>query len=187
MKVFTNAAEAGDWSPNSVLAIGGFESMHLGHRDLIGRALTNSREMFSRCLVVTFDPLPKELFTDGYKAMISLESRIEQMRLLGVDGVVVLPFDKSFACQEPVRFADEIISGALKAIAVFVGKDFCFGNNRSGNFETMEKLGVQKGFLVHGVELLEKDGEKIGTTAIRRLVTAGEKEKAETILGRPIP
>ncbi|MFI5361414.1 MAG: adenylyltransferase/cytidyltransferase family protein [Elusimicrobiota bacterium] len=187
MKIYHNAFQAGRDHPSSIIALGKFDAMHLGHHRIIDTALDKARAFKTSCLVVTFDPTP-ELFCQlySYQPVLSLAQRLEMLKALGVGAVVLLPFDKNLTCLSPEAFADTVLSRQLKPLGVCVGADFCFGKDRAGRVSTLEELGDTLGFTVYPVPLLNADGEKITATRIRRLLDEGEVAKAESLLGRKI-
>lgn len=186
MKVFVNPYEAGRWAPGAVIAIGKFDGVHRGHRRLLLMAARRARDLATRSLVLTFDPLPQEFFGKKFRPLIPLEERLRRIGELGLDGAVVLPFDKRLACQAPESFAERILGQALKAMEVLVGTDFCYGKDRSGDVATLAESGRRLGFSVSPVPLLRAGGRKIDSSHIRALLKNGRRAAAERRLGRPL-
>lgn len=187
MRIFLNMFEAGRRFPGAVIAIGKFDAIHRGHQRVIRLAVRKARALKTGCLVVTFDPSPDQyLRLYQYRPVLPVADRIELMGELGVDGVVLLPFGKKLACMSPEAFAKDVLALQLKPVAVYVGKDFCFGKDRAGRAETLQQLGPELGFLVYPVPLLSEGGEKISATRIRRLLEQGDKSRAEKLLGRKL-
>lgn len=184
MKVLQNAFAAGNSFPRSVIAIGKFDGMHLGHQEVIRRALAKAKELNTKCLVVTFDPSPDEfLRLYSYQPILSPVQKLEILKKMGVDAVVLLPFNKKLSCLAPEAFAKDVLAMMLKPAAVIIGEDFCFGKDRAGRIDTLEKLGPKLGFSVHSVPLTAVNGEKISASMIRRLLEEGKKSEAEKLLG----
>lgn len=187
MKVTMNAFEAGRVFPGSVVAIGKFDGLHLGHRKLIALAVRRAQSLKTRCVVVTFDPTPEQFFGgSGPRPLLSVSERVELLGGLGVDAVVLLPFNKDLACMSPEAFARDVIAEQLRAMDVFVGEDFCFGKDRAGRVKHLKELGPELGFLVHPVRLAVAEGHKISSSRIRRLLAEGKRKKAEALLGRTL-
>lgn len=179
--------EAARSFPSSVVAIGKFDAIHRGHRRVIRLAVKKAKTLKTFCLVITFDPSAEQyLRLYSYRPVLSVAKRIELMGKLGVDGVVLLPFDKNLACLSPEAFAKDVLALQLKPMAVCVGKDFCFGKDRAGKVATLQQLGPELGFLVYPVPLLSAGGEKISATRIRRLIERGRQGEAEALLGRKL-
>ena len=188
MKIFRSAFEAGRWAPASVVSIGKFEGMHRGHRKTIALALRRARALATRCLVLTFDPYPQQVLGDRpYTPMVGLPEKLRLLESLGVDGVVLLPFSRSLACQAPEAFAKDVLAEQLRPMEIYVGADFCFGRDRSGRVETLESLGPELGFSVKAVKLVSEGGEKVSTSRIRKLLDEGKRKQAEALLGRSLP
>src|SRR5687768_1171734 len=98
MKIFRNALEAGRFAPDSAVAIGKFDGLHLGHRRLVMEAVESARARGGRCMVVTFDPSPEKLLGLPVQPILNVAERLDILRSWGVDAVVLLPFDGSLAC-----------------------------------------------------------------------------------------
>ncbi len=187
MKVFMSPREAGRWAPGAVIAIGKFDGVHRGHRRVIQAAARRARELATRSLVMTFDPLPQSYFYPGkFVPLMALEDRLEAIAELGIDGAVVLPFGRSLACQSPEAFARKILADALKAMEVVVGADFCYGKSRAGNLDSLADAGRELGFMVRAIALLRDENGKINSSRIRDLLRNGREKEAEKQLGRPI-
>lgn len=185
MRIFSNALEAGRWAVSPVAAIGKFDGMHRGHLKLLKAALARAKALKAPCLAVTFDPLPQQFFMAGeFRPLLTLEERLRLMGELGVDAAVILPFNQALACQAPEAFARDVIADQLKASAVFVGEDFCFGKDRSGRVGDLDRYGRELGFTVHPVPLLVVGGERVSSERIRRLISEGKTSLAEKLLGR---
>ncbi|MBI3553398.1 MAG: FAD synthetase family protein [Elusimicrobia bacterium] len=188
MRIFQNAFEAGKSCPGAVVAIDKFDAVHRGHLKVIGAALTRAKALKTSCVVVTFDPSPEQyLRLYSYKPVLPLAQRLERLRELGVDAVVLLPFDKNLACLSPEAFAKNVLALQLRPVEVCVGEDFCFGKDRAGNIGTLQRLGCEMGFLVSPIALVKSGGEKISASLIRRSLESGDRQAAEKLLGRKLP
>lgn len=187
MKKFNNPYEAGKWSPSAVAALGKFDGMHVGHQRVIRLALRRAKALATKCLVLTFDPVPEEYFSPGPRTtLLAPEKKIELLEEMGVDAVVFLPFNRRLACQAPKAFVRDILVNALKVLDVYVGKDFCFGKDRAGQVADLVGMGREYGFLVHPVPLLTLGREKVSASMIRRFIDEGRVKKAERCLGRKL-
>jgi riboflavin kinase/FMN adenylyltransferase len=156
------------------VAVGEFDGVHLGHREVIAGADT----------VLTFDPHPLSVIRPERcpKLLTSLEVKAELIAALGVRELVVIPFDESFARQAPQAFVDEILVGRLGATHVSVGENFRFGHDAQGD---PALLNADQRFVTRVVRLVEADGEIVSSTHIRALVAAGEVDLAAHFLGAP--
>jgi riboflavin kinase/FMN adenylyltransferase len=152
-----------------------FDGVHLGHRRVIEGSDT----------VVTFDPHPLAVVRPeaAPPLLTSVSTRAQLLAGLGVREMVVIPFDLAFARSLPEAFVDEVLVGALAASRISVGANFRFGRGGSG---TVPLLAADGRFDTRVVPLLEHDGAPVSSTRIRRLILAGEVERAAELLGRPL-
>ena len=156
------------------VAVGTFDGVHLGHRAVIEGADT----------VLTFDPHPVSVISPGNepKLLTTLERKGELVAALGVEELVVIPFDREFAGRSAQQFIDDVLVGRLQATHVSVGENFHFGNRAQGDAEL---LGADGRFTTRVAPLLEVDGEIVSSSHIRGLVAGGALEYAGTLLGTP--
>jgi riboflavin kinase/FMN adenylyltransferase len=156
------------------VAVGEFDGVHLGHREVIRGSDT----------VLTFDPHPVQIIHPeaAPKLLTSFERRSELIAELGVDELVVIPFDPQFAAREPQDFIDDILVRTLRATHVSVGENFRFGHRAAGDAGT---LMADSKFETRIVPLIEVEGEIVSSSHIRALVQAGEVELAGRMLGAP--
>jgi len=170
----------------TVLTIGFYDGVHLGHRRTIGRALDDARAAGRQLVVVTFDRHPTELLRPDRapKLLTDLTQRLELFASIGVDATYVIPFDEATATQAPEAFITELLVTQLGCAAVVVGSDFRFGAERRGDVAMLAVAGRTAGFDVDGIVLGESDGEVISSTRIRTLVANGDVAAAAGLLGR---
>lgn len=156
------------------LAVGEFDGVHLGHREVIRGNDT----------VLTFEPHPLQVVRPeaAPKLLTSLEAKADLVAELGVEEVVVVPFDEGFAAQSPEEFIDQVLVGRLEATHVSVGENFAFGYRATGD-PTM--LAADPRFETRVVPLVEVDGEIVSSSHIRGLVLAGDVAGARRFLGAP--
>jgi len=156
------------------VAVGEFDGVHLGHREVIGGADT----------VLTFEPHPRVVVAPAAapKLLTSLPVKADLMAGLGVRELVVVPFDEAFAQRSASWFVDEILVARLGAQTVAVGENFRFGYGAQGD---VALLRAQPAFATRVAELVEVDGEVVSSSHVRGLVTAGEVERAARFLGAP--
>ncbi len=171
----------------TVVTIGTFDGVHLGHR----RVLSRGREAVERTgadllVVVTFDPHPiAVLRPDHAPSMLStVAARVDLLAQAGADAVVVLPFDREVASWSPEEFVRRVLVDGLHAAGVVVGANFRFGNKAAGDVGTLRELGAVHGFETDGVDL--DGGPQVwSSTYVRQRVAAGDVEAAAEALGRP--
>jgi len=156
------------------LAVGVFDGVHLGHREAIRGADT----------VLTFDPHPVSVIAPhaAPKLLTRLDVKADLVGELGVQEMVVVPFDAEFARRSAQEFLDDVLIGKLAATHVAVGRNFRFGHKAAGDTALLEADGR---FEARVVELVEVEGETVSSSHIRGLVAAGEVEHAQAFLGRP--
>ncbi|MBV9311897.1 MAG: bifunctional riboflavin kinase/FAD synthetase [Solirubrobacterales bacterium] len=156
------------------LAVGEFDGVHLGHREVIRGSDT----------VLTFEPHPLRVVRPeaAPRLLTSLEVKAELVEQLGVEELVVIPFDEGFAQQSPEAFVDEVLVGTLGAEYVSVGENFRFGHRASGDVALLASRGS---FETRVVSLVEIEGEIVSSSHIRGLIFAGEVEHAARFLGAP--
>jgi riboflavin kinase/FMN adenylyltransferase len=156
------------------VAIGTFDGVHLGHRAVIEGADT----------VLTFDPHPLSVIRPDAlpKLITSFNVRRDLIAGLGVEELVVIPFDREFASKSAEEFVQEVLIGRLQAEEVSIGENFRFGQRAKGDADLLRS---HSEFETRVVPLVEVDGETVSSTQIRALVAAGEVDKAMRFLGGP--
>lgn len=182
----------GGWG-RCVATIGIFDGVHLGHQELIHRAVTLARERSVKSVLVTFDPHPSEVVRPGSHPaqLTTLRRKAELVESLGIDVFCVLPFTPELSKMPPDEFVHEILVEKLHVAAVVVGENFRFGHRAVGTVEMLTKFGQRFGFAVEGAKLVtvpnHNAGEEItfSSTYIRACINAGDVRAAEAALGRP--
>lgn len=181
------AARAITAQRGTVLTIGAYDGVHLGHRAVIDevRHLAETRGALSA--MATFDRHPATVVRPESAPcqLTSLEQRLEQLSTTGLDLVFVLTFDEERSRETAEEFVNDVLVNGLRARAIVVGHDFHFGANRGGNVETLQRLGAVHGFDVLGMRLVAAGGAAVSSTRIRELLHQGEVGAAAGLLGRP--
>ena len=170
----------------SVITIGNFDGVHLGHQALISRCceLVQGNEQTA---VVTFEPLPQAFFRpeNAPARLASVYQKLQRLTDAGADLCWMMRFDNELATLSPVDFVKQVLVEGLSARHIVVGEDFRFGHKRAGDLELLTKLGRQYDFDVEAMPAVLGDGERISSTAIRQALAAGDFAQAGKILGRP--
>jgi riboflavin kinase/FMN adenylyltransferase len=182
----------GGWG-RCVATIGIFDGVHLGHQELIHRAVTLAEERSVKSVLVTFDPHPSEVVRPGSHPaqLTTLRRKAELVESLGIDVFCVLPFTPELSKMPPDEFVHELLVDKLHVSAVVVGENFRFGHRAVGSVEMLTKFGQRFGFGVEGAKLVtvpsRDSGQEItfSSTYIRACVNAGDVTAAEAALGRP--
>jgi riboflavin kinase/FMN adenylyltransferase len=171
----------------TVVTVGNFDGVHLGHRAILARVTARAKELGSQPVALTFDPHPVKVLRP--QANLPLLTTPEQkFRLLaeaGMEAVVVLPFTQEFSTISARDFVVRYFVERLKAREVVVGHDYSFGHNREGNIELLKELGQTLGFTVQVVWAVEVNGAVVSSSLIRAMLKLGKVEEANHLLGRP--
>ncbi len=168
-----------------VMAIGIFDGVHLGHQEILRRVKKKAEEYSSFSLLMTFEPHPEKVLR-GIETLKTITPFKEKLILLDgkVDGVLCIDFTREFSRQKPEDFVKNYIAIPLQPRIVFVGRNFTFGRNASGNADALLSLGKKYGFDVSIVEPIKSGGEIVSSSRIREMVLKGDVEKASRLLGR---
>jgi riboflavin kinase/FMN adenylyltransferase len=170
----------------TVVVIGNFDGVHLGHQHVIGRARERAEADGLRVVAVTFDPHPMAVLRPDHAPMTlsDLDSRCRMLVSAGADDVYVIRFSREIASWTPEEFIQRILVDALHARHVVVGANFRFGYRAAGDVGTLTRAGASGGFDVEGIAL--DGGPQVwSSTYVRTCLTAGDVEGAAEALGRP--
>ncbi|NGP76332.1 bifunctional riboflavin kinase/FAD synthetase [Balneolaceae bacterium YR4-1] len=173
---------------NSVVTVGTFDGVHAGHRAIMDTVLRKAEERNARSVIVTFDPHPREIINPGdagIKLLTTLPERREILEELGIDRMVVIPFDRDFSLLSSEEFIRDIIYGKIGVAEFVIGYDHHFGKDREGSIETVEQLGKELGFETYVVSKREVGAKTVSSTAIRNAISEkGDVEEAAEFLQR---
>lgn len=177
----------------TVVTIGAYDGLHLGHRTVIEAVCERAREAGHLSALVTFDRHPAQVIRpeSAPRLLTDLDQKLELLETTGLDIVVVVHFDEERAKELAPDFVHGTLVGCLNAKQVVVGEDFHFGHQRGGNVALLEQMGSVLGFEVFGHRLVGTDGtaarddEQVSSTAIRRALHDGRLDEANAMLGRP--
>jgi riboflavin kinase/FMN adenylyltransferase len=190
VQVITDQSACPTPAEGTVLTIGAYDGVHLGHQSVIAQVRERAAALRCRSAVVTFDVHPATVVRpeSAPKLLTDLEQKLELLAATGVDLTVVVHFDEARSKEAPEDFVREVLVECLNVRQVVVGEDFHFGHKRAGDVAFLRAMGAQAGFEVTGVELMPRgDGveEPVSSTAIRRALAGGEVDVAARLLGRP--
>jgi riboflavin kinase/FMN adenylyltransferase len=176
----------GGWG-RSVITIGVFDGVHLGHQAIVAVAAEAAAATGLPLVAITFDPHPDEVVRPGSHPPVLTTSRrqAELLAGLGVDAVCVLPFTLEFSRLSPDEFVRAVLVDRLQAVRVIVGDNFRFGHRAAGDVALLSELGAKYDFTAVGVPLLTDAGQTISSTTIREQLAAGDVAGAAADLGRP--
>jgi riboflavin kinase / FMN adenylyltransferase len=169
-----------------VVTIGMFDGVHLGHRQIIGRAVERARSVGQKAVVLTFDPHPSEVVRPGTHPAVLTTPRLkaELIEQLGVDALCIVPFTLEFSRLSPNRFVHDVLVEGLHASAVVVGENFRFGHKAAGDLSALQRAGASFGFAAEGVSLIGDGETMISSTYIRSCIASGDIVSANQALGR---
>lgn len=169
-----------------VLAMGKFDGVHLGHRKLLDETVTLAKSLGAAAVALTFDRHPLSLIApeDAPKALTDERQKRALLEELGLDALLVVPFTKELQSMQPDAFLG-MIARTLHPAAIVCGTNFRFGRAAGGDEALVRRMAGQLGYRAVVVWPVEVDGQSVSSTRIRELIDAGEKQKAERMLGRP--
>ncbi len=173
----------------SVLTIGTFDGVHLGHRKILSQVVDEAKAQDLNAVLLTFFPHPRMVVqkeTD-LKLLNTLDEKIEQLERLGVDHLVVQPFTKEFSRLTAIEYVRDLLVNQLKAKKIVIGYDHRFGRNRTANINDLIEFGEVFGFEVAEISAQQKDAVAISSTKIRNALDSGDIDTANTYLGSYYP
>ena len=169
----------------TVLTIGAFDGVHLGHQQLIRSVVESARASNRRSVLVTFFPLPSIVLgraTPFY--LTSNEEKLAELERLGLDVVVLVEFTLETAQIRAAQFVNLLIEN-LQMREMWIGHDFALGYKREGNAEFLRAMGVERGYTIHSVDAVMLDGRPVSSSRVRDALRAGDIGQANACLGRP--
>lgn len=171
---------------NSVVAVGVFDGVHLGHQVLIKKTIQRAKRMGAKATVLTFFPHPAHVLkkTKKMSLLLPLEHRLRLIQALGVDLCIVVQFTKKFSDFSAEYFIRQCLVGSLGAKEIFVGKNFHFGKKRQGGSEFLKKMAPCCGLRANIIQPIKRKNITISSSRIRGLIAQGKVEKAQQLLGR---
>jgi riboflavin kinase / FMN adenylyltransferase len=185
--VFRSLSEIPAGYGPSVVTVGNFDGVHLGHREILAAVIAEARSTRAHAVAITFDPHPEQLLraAQAPQLLTPLGKRLRLLAETGIDAVLVLPFDAAFAQLSPREFVERVLVSALATGSVHEGRNFRFGRGAAGGIRELVALGAELGFAVHLHEPVRVRGMEVSSSAIRALVSAGDVRRARWMLGRP--
>ncbi len=171
-----------------IVADGGFDGMHLGHRAIFEAAYQKAREYKAVLTALTFEPAPVEVFSphNSYNVRLTVaqERGLEQ---LGVDTLVIADFNEAFQQISAEQYARDYIAKRLGSVAVVISESHSWGHHGQADANRIRQLGDKYGFDVQVVPLVTLDGEVVSSSTIRSFLWEGKVQAANRLLGRPYP
>jgi riboflavin kinase/FMN adenylyltransferase len=174
------------------LTIGNFDGVHRGHQAMLALLKNEARHRGVPSCVMTFEPHPRDFFAKQHQQpdlaparIATLRDKLNELAACGVDQCVVLPFDQSFASQEPQAFIEDVLVKGLGVKYVLVGDDFRFGAKRAGDYAMLDAAGAAMGFDVARMNSYEVKNLRVSSSAVREAMGRGAMQEVAQLLGRP--
>lgn len=172
-------------SHKSVVTIGKFDGIHLGHQKLFDRVL-KQKENGIPSVIFSFDPVPEAFFgKKAVKGLMSKEEKLAAFEKMGIDVLIEFPLNEETAATEPEFFVREYLTKKLMAAVIIAGTDISFGNKGAGNAALLRELSAECGYQVEIIDKVCIDDEEVSSTLIRDTIRKGDMKKAALLLGSP--
>jgi riboflavin kinase/FMN adenylyltransferase len=186
MKIFHGTDNANILRP-TVTTLGVFDGLHIGHQRIMAKVVERAKTLGVVPTVITFDPHPRAVLhpESAPPLLQTLDQRLANFDVLGIEQTIIIPFDKEFAAIEADRFLNEIVRERLQAKEVYLGKGFAFGKERKGNIELLRSMSAENGFFADEVDEVTLRGTRVSSSTLRKLLNEGRVNLARRMLGRP--
>lgn len=186
MEVFRNIEDFRRPELKTVVTMGNFDGIHLGHRALVGNAVAEAKQWRTQSVVFTFEPHPLKLLAPerAPQMIVNHQDKMDMLQALGVDAVIVQTFDHRFASIQAEDFVRRYLLGHLNLSKIWLGRDLRFGRDRQGDAEDLIHWGSELGFGVGIVEPILVQGKRISSSRIRQLIEQGRVDEVQPMLGR---
>ena len=171
----------------TVAAIGNFDGVHVGHREILTAVVEEARARAARAVAITFDPHPDHFLRPAMapKLLTPLDERLRLLATTGIDAVLVLPFDAALAHLRAHEFVKRVLVDALAVCSLHEGGNFRFGHRAEAGVAELAAFGAEFGFALHVHEPVCVHSLEVSSSAVREAVAAGDMKRARWMLGRP--
>ncbi len=172
--------------PNTVLTIGNYDGVHLGHQKILSMVRKKAEEINGTSVVMTFEPHPVKVLAPerDVKLLTTPEEKARLIAKMGIDILLFVTFNKEFAQILPDDFIKDILVNKLHVKEVIVGVNYAFGKGKKGNIELLKKRGKEFGFHATAVPDVLVHGNIVSSSSIRNLILKGQMQEVSTYLGR---
>ncbi|RZA09486.1 MAG: bifunctional riboflavin kinase/FAD synthetase [Proteobacteria bacterium] len=187
MHVYKGMTELTQAPKNSVVTIGNFDGVHLGHQELIGKVAAHAKKIGGTAVAITFRPHPHFVLrpTEAPHLINTYEEKTELLRRYGADYVIEQPFSREFSNITPDQFVSQFLVQGLDTKVLYLGYDFAFGKERAGSVETLQRLAESRGIEIHVVPPFKVNGTPVSSSLIRKTLDEGAIPFVNECLGRP--
>ncbi|HET7266990.1 MAG TPA: bifunctional riboflavin kinase/FAD synthetase [Oleiagrimonas sp.] len=186
IEVFRDVAGPNLAPSGSVVAVGAFDGLHLGHQGLLAEVRGRASALDCLPAAISFEPLPRAYFSRRPLPRLgSPRDKIEGMHAAGIERLLLLRFNHALTAMSGEDFVRKVLVERMHAREVWVGGDFRFGHKRGGDFALLESMGADLGFTARAMPPVKCDGERVSSTLIRERLAAGDFTGAAALLGRP--
>ena len=184
MRVFNHISDYESQKP-SVLTIGTFDGVHIGHKKIIEKVIKTAEKEDLSSVILTFFPHPRMVLSQdsAIKLLNTIPEKIELLEELGLDSLVIHPFDKAFSEFSAEEFVQQVLVKGLRLKKIIIGYDHRFGKNRTAGFDDLVGFGKQYGFEVEQISAQEIDDVSVSSTKVRKALENGEVALASSYLG----
>jgi riboflavin kinase/FMN adenylyltransferase len=175
-----------DFGP-TIISVGNYDGVHRAHQAVLKDIVERARQQHARSVAVTFDPHPVRILRpdSGLKLLTPTPEKLRLLEQTGVNAVLLLPFGRDLSLLTPRQFAETILKKGLHAQEVHEGFNFHFGHRAAGDVNMLAEFGREMGFTVKIFDEMTLRGERVSSSQIRKLLTAGRVSRARHLLGRP--
>ena len=172
----------------SVLSIGNFDGIHLGHQAVLRHVAERARSVEAPAVAMTFDPHPIKLLrpADAPRLLTTLEQRLELIARTGIETCLLVPFTHRVARMTAESFVRDVLAARLAIREVYIGKNFRFGADRGGDVDLLTRMGEELGFQAASSPIVEHGGEVVSSTRVRETVSEGRVAEAAELLDRAV-
>ena len=185
MQIFNDLSEIKK-DKNTVLTIGTFDGIHLGHKELIDEVVSDAQRFGGRSFLVTFNPHPRSIVSKDFKLKLltTLKEKADRLESLGIQNLFILKFTREISQLTAEEFFKKFIVDGIGLREIIIGYNHHFGKGRSGDKNTLDSMGKVFDFDVKAISALQQDDETISSSKVRELLSKGVIKKANDFLGR---
>lgn len=171
---------------NTVLTIGNFDGVHLGHQKILSMVIQEARARKGTPMVMTFDPHPMKVLAPerDIRLLMTFEEKVRLIEKTGIRVLLTIPFTREFAGMLPDDFIREVLIHKIRAKVIIVGSQYTFGRNKKGSIALLRRRGRKHGFAVHAVRHAKVHGHVVSSSSIRTLLMKGAVQEVSLFLGR---